>query len=623
MRGAIILFALLVAQIAALAQGVGDATGYLFKEIPEGTSIEESSQAILEKVVIPKASKYWVVKGEFDLRVEVPTSFTLLPALPMQFTLEEKVPKPGRQILNYMGSKREDLFFVVTEEGISGDIRIFTDYYRITDIGNELKVIFKVDHKHAGNYCTTTYTGTENGSGNDDYGDHEHGVEDIDTDGAFSDQFFDQANARTSSENIECNLRLLVLYTPAAKLNVTNIRTNIFASVERMNRSLNNSDITDDVEVVYIGETNYTEVGHDGVSLSPDLENFQDDSDGDMDEVHTLRDRYRADMCVLMYEEVSTTGLLGQAFAIDAQEDEAFCIVDVVGDVGLPVFEHELGHLLGGIHDNTSTPSNFPFPEARGFVNSIVNNEFKTIMSVISSIDYIEHYSNPDVDILNGSGIPVATGVANQREAALVLGSTTVPDAIQFRLIPFNVSITAETSGSLDLRDATAENQISTSGSVVLNTGSQVSYRAGKEILLNNAFHAKSGATFEAQIQTVDNCSSSLKLALADQESTTESSTLVSIEENVAQEKFNVYPNPFANEFNVNFYLAEDQNVDIILYDLAGKEVYRAMKDRDMKAGEHLLSISTFDLQAGMYILKLYTPEKQYTQKVSKMAADR
>ena len=91
-------------------------------------------------------------------------------------------------------------------------------------------------------------------------------------------------------------------------------------------------------------------------------------------------------------------------------------------------------------------------------------------------------------------------------------------------------------------------------------------------------------------------------------------------ESNLGAEDFNqnqlmVYPNPIkGNELQIR--LGEmSSEVDVVLYDMLGKQVYRSVQ----QPTQEVVSLTDLDLANGIYILKLQTAEgKLFTQKIVK-----
>ena len=94
----------------------------------------------------------------------------------------------------------------------------------------------------------------------------------------------------------ECKIRILVLYTPYAQSEVYNIKNTIIAAIDYTNDAFIRSNVDYRVELAYAGLTNYTETGNTTSDFDLSLTRFRKTIDGYMDEVHTLRDKYSADI---------------------------------------------------------------------------------------------------------------------------------------------------------------------------------------------------------------------------------------------------------------------------------------------------------------------------------------
>ena len=118
-----------------------------------------------------------------------------------------------------------------------------------------------------------------------------------------------------------------------------------------------------------------------------------------MDEVHDLREKYSADVCVLLSECQDTNGHCG-GIASDIPANTpawAFCLVhaDSWGAVPNRMFPHEIGHLLGCRHPSDTGTS--PSVYCHGYYYNDGQVEFQTIMGTTWDIDYARNFSNPDV----------------------------------------------------------------------------------------------------------------------------------------------------------------------------------------------------------------------------------
>jgi len=84
----------------------------------------------------------------------------------------------------------------------------------------------------------------------------------------------------------------------------------------------------------------YVELGDQFVHLW----RFADMADGHMDEIHELRDRYRADVAVLIANDADGCGL---ATGVEGDEDEAFAVVHHACARTNFSAVHEIGYLIG------------------------------------------------------------------------------------------------------------------------------------------------------------------------------------------------------------------------------------------------------------------------------------
>jgi hypothetical protein len=98
---------------------------------------------------------------------------------------------------------------------------------------------------------------------------------------------------------------VMVVYTPAARIaagETAAMNALIQLGVDETNQSYANSLVTQRIRLVYKAEVAYTESGDFGT----DLNRLTNVSDGYMDEVHSLRDTYGADLVSLWIEGTDT-----------------------------------------------------------------------------------------------------------------------------------------------------------------------------------------------------------------------------------------------------------------------------------------------------------------------------
>ena len=229
---------------------------------------------------------------------------------------------------------------------------------------------------------------------------------------------------------------LLVAYTPAARTAAGNIDTFIQFAIDNTHRIYGNSNIDFRLRLVHKHLVNYAQ----DPDMRVDLRSLRD-LDGNMDEVHDLRDRYGADLVALLvgrrtnwcgYAYIPNFGrypnrdLSGLGFSVTAHNCETNTY---------HTFAHELGHNQGAHHDPenssacTTRPCSDPqfpppptFPYRYGRCNTAEG--WNTIMSYGSNTGgdcrrEIEYFSSPTLDY---RGTP--TGDAARRDNRRVLLET-------------------------------------------------------------------------------------------------------------------------------------------------------------------------------------------------------
>ena len=185
-------------------------------------------------------------------------------------------------------------------------------------------------------------------------------------------------------------INVMVVYTSSAASAAGNIASKIQLAVDETNQSYANSGISISFNRVYTGQVTYSEAGR---TFSQHVSALQSTTDGVMDNVHTLRNTYAADLVMLV---VNDTEACGQAAAIKATATSAFAVADQSCITGYYSFGHELGHLQGARHDRFVDGSTSPYAYGHGFIPSTKN--WRTIMAYgngCSNCTRIQWWSNP------------------------------------------------------------------------------------------------------------------------------------------------------------------------------------------------------------------------------------
>ena len=144
---------------------------------------------------------------------------------------------------------------------------------------------------------------------------------------------------------------VMVAYTDDARAaagGVSQIEATIYLALEETNQSYIDSNIAQRLNLVHTVEVDYAE---SGVSAT-DLTRLESATDGQLDNLHTLRDAHAADIVTLLVETIPSCGRgnimtsVGNAF-----ESQAFNVVRRSCATGNFSFGHELGHNMSARHD--------------------------------------------------------------------------------------------------------------------------------------------------------------------------------------------------------------------------------------------------------------------------------
>lgn len=182
--------------------------------------------------------------------------------------------------------------------------------------------------------------------------------------------------------------------------------------VTNFNNSLVNSGVVNvSLNLVYSGEVLYTESGN----INTDLSRLRSQTDGFMDELHTTRNTYAADLCALITSTPTNTCGLGyvQSNPNNYNDTSAFTVTIRGCAVGNYTVAHEMGHNMGLNHDWYVSSSTTPCEHHHGYINqnaimqgtsSPNSSRWRTIMAYTDqcsdagiSCPKINRWSNPNL----------------------------------------------------------------------------------------------------------------------------------------------------------------------------------------------------------------------------------
>ena len=176
---------------------------------------------------------------------------------------------------------------------------------------------------------------------------------------------------------------VLVAYTKKAADKYADIRRQLIdVAVDEANRSFRLSNISHiRLRVVHAYQTDYVEKG-----LHFDhVWRLADKGDGYMEEVHALRDLYRADVVLLIVDDAKGCGL---ATRVGADANEAFAVVHHECAVANYTVAHEIGHLIGARHE-------------LGYVNGVKWRDIMSLEQSCGGCPRLPLWSSPTV-LVNG-----------------------------------------------------------------------------------------------------------------------------------------------------------------------------------------------------------------------------
>lgn len=193
---------------------------------------------------------------------------------------------------------------------------------------------------------------------------------------------------------------VLVVYTPAASEQAggsTAIENAIKLALDETNVILERSRSVPRVRLVKVAKVDYTEVGTD---IFSDLEALRR-GNGALEEAHTLRDTYKADIVAMVrrssIEACGIGYLMGDAKPPDRTFQAFAYSVTALPCLANSTLPHEMGHNWGCNHSRQDPIGRGAYPYSYGYKNP--DNLFRTIMAYDcpGGCQRILNYSNPEV----------------------------------------------------------------------------------------------------------------------------------------------------------------------------------------------------------------------------------
>jgi peptidyl-Asp metalloendopeptidase len=204
---------------------------------------------------------------------------------------------------------------------------------------------------------------------------------------------------------------VMILWTPAARAaagGASAIQSLADLAVANTNTAYANSGVSTRLRLVYKGEITYT-----ASDISTDLSRLSGTSDGSLDQAHTLRNQYGADVVTLFGSGYTAAGVCGIGYLMSSPgssfASSAFNVVDWTCAGANLSYAHEVGHNEGMHHDPSNAGGTPAYPYSYGYVDPSCS--FRTIMAY-GGCPRVTQFSNPSINY-NGR----VTGSTRQNNA--------------------------------------------------------------------------------------------------------------------------------------------------------------------------------------------------------------
>jgi hypothetical protein len=189
---------------------------------------------------------------------------------------------------------------------------------------------------------------------------------------------------------------LLVVYTPAASARYgnTTLESMVMNAVEAANQAYRNSGVAITLNLVGLQQLAYQETG----DMKTSLKHVQGRNDGQLDEVHELRNRLGADIVTLIAEDGDSCGIAwsmrGESIAAAGT---AFNVVNA-GCLSNQSLAHEIGHNQGNMHDRDSTTNTGAYPYSYGYRHCAQDGTgFRDVMAyACKGVARVARFSSPE-----------------------------------------------------------------------------------------------------------------------------------------------------------------------------------------------------------------------------------
>jgi len=536
---------------------------------------------------------------------------------------KERINVRGINSFGFVGkdSMSNKIVISILDGDIQGSIETLNGTYTVETIGENDYAIFKIDQSRLKG-CD----GTEEDDSGEESGEEEVEREEEDNSNTDYDNNSNWEHNDTLTFPIlrptitrDCKIRVLVSYTPYAQTLASNMKNRVLFAIELVNEAFISSNVNYRIELAYAGLTNYTEEDDTQSDFRKSLRRFRNKNDGYMDEIHTLRDKYSADICVIL---LGNEALWGRATGINVGAERAFCAVNAsLACIADHSFDHEIGHLVGCRHDYYMDANLVPHTYCHGYINPSMT--WRTIMAYNNACKKagcycptIGYWSNPNV-YYNGE----PTGTSYLCNNARIWNEHS-DNVMTFRQPDNNVIFTSSNYTNSLHGDVVAKQNITTSGTVNVSSGNTLHMSAGSSITLLPGFSAQAGSEFSAKIENINDCGAKgdapkMLIQNMPEEDDDVAENTLEVEKNKALDfSYKVYPNPSNELLCIQYSLNQEIPLSIELVNFLGQRVRAILPQHNQQPGTYTIQIPISDFSTGTYFLIIRSINQTKTEKI-------
>ncbi len=445
----------------------------------------------------------------------------------------------------------------------------------------------------------------------------------------------------------EGGIDFLGLYTSRTELLDVNIRQRITSQVQIYNTGISNSGISISAYLNIVGFSVFNTPPYQNTDRRKFIEEdftYLNLILNPMD-MSSLRYQYKADV-VGLFTDKDYPVLSSAAEQIDAEYLTAYVIVERFAD-GL-AFTHEIGHLLGGLHQTELEPR----PETtHGFQFSRPNAQsawqrfwgidpgstpFGTIMCNPNQVDgtsirFATNFSNPDV---KNSGVSTGRSDCCNVAAKITSNHQKFSDFYQKYIFQAWISGTTYVSGfglfSWEPQIYCGQGPFTTTWEVRNYLGTTVQQTVADDGKLNLYFYSVGSYNFRGYMditmtvrgsdgkEAISNLSVFVELPPAytyyKLQSPKENPTVATPTKNTLSIE-TVSPNPVNNFAVIDFDLKQDTKMKMSLIDTYGKEIM-VFIEGEIEVGHHRQKLDLTKPPSGIYLLRTVTETETLTKKI-------